>query len=185
MDDYTLLKKLYKHLNIKELLESETGLSRQDIDTFFQKIRNSLGIQPERKKSKVKALSLFTDGASRGNPGPAAVGCVLKDNKGDTLLEKGRKIGKATNNVAEYQALLYGLDLAAQFDPESITIFSDSELIIKQITGEYKTKNKNLSVLKEKVLTKLHQFKAYSLFSISREQNAAADALANRALDKK
>lgn len=185
MDDYTLLKKLYKHLNIEELMESEPELSRQDIDTFFQKIRDALGIMPAGKRFKVKALMLYTDGASRGNPGPAAVGCVLKDNKGNTLLEKGRKIGKATSNVAEYQALLHGLDLAAQFAPESLIIYSDSELLVKQMTGVYKTKNWKLVALKGKAVTKLKQFKKYSFVSIPREKNETADALANEALDEK
>lgn len=185
MDDYTLLKKLYRHLNIKELLESEPGLSKQDIDTFFREIRDALGIMPAGKRFKVKALMLYTDGASRGNPGPAAVGCVLKDNNGNTLLEQGKAIGKATSNVAEYQALLYGLDLAVQFTPESLAIYSDSELLVKQMAGAYKTKNKKLRALKDKVIIKLKQFKKYSFVSIPREQNETADALANKALDEK
>ncbi|MCP4727828.1 MAG: ribonuclease HI family protein, partial [bacterium] len=132
MDDYTFLKKIYRHLDLNKLVKESPGLSINDIDLFFRKIRDSLGIKPENSEEKenLREFILYTDGAARGNPGPAAVGCVLMNSKGDVLQELGKVIGTATNNVAEYQALIYGLDLAINFQPDRLDIYSDSELLV-------------------------------------------------------
>jgi len=194
MNDIQMLDLIYNHLDRKSLLRAATGLTGQDIDAFFSRVRSELaadeprGAVPEgtvRGKSiSGEELLLYTDGASRGNPGPAAIGCVLDDAAGGSLQETGVCIGRTTNNVAEYRALLYGIELAARFSPGKLAIFCDSELLVKQMTGAYKTRDPKMRELKEKALGLLAGFKAYSIAHITRRENARADALANKALNK-
>lgn len=125
---------------------------------------------------------LYFDGASRGNPGEAAVGWVLVGD-GGIIAEDGQTIGKATNNQAEYDALLAGLEAAAAFGVETLTVHGDSELIIKQLTGEYQTRNPELKKRRVEVHELLQQFASWELSHVPREINDRADRLANEALD--
>jgi queuosine biosynthesis protein QueD len=129
-------------------------------------------------------IKVYIDGASRGNPGPAAIGVLLQDDQGKTLKELCRYIGEATNNVAEYQALLLGLEEAKQLRPSKLTVMSDSELLIKQLSGAYKVKSSHLKGLHEKALSLLRSFPHYEVKKVSRQENTEADTLANRALDE-
>lgn len=137
------------------------------------------GQAPQRE-----CLYLFTDGASRGNPGPAGAGVLIKNQKGDVLLKKSQFLGRATNNEAEYQALILGLESARKFEPEVLVCLSDSQLIVSQLNGRYRVKKPHLGLLFAKVRqVERHYPKAiYKL--ISRDKNVAADALANAALDR-
>jgi ribonuclease HI len=131
-----------------------------------------------------RRLNLHFDGGSRGNPGPAAVGILLADaDTGAAIHEGGYFIGKTTNNVAEYKALLQGLDLAAELEPASVTIFSDSELLVRQLTGQYKVKSQALKPLFEQAQAKLVKLGDWSIQHVRREMNQTADALANAAMD--
>ncbi|MGB9822087.1 ribonuclease HI family protein [Thermodesulfovibrio sp.] len=122
---------------------------------------------------------LYCDGASRGNPGNAGIGClIILDNKKIAISEY---IGKTTNNVAEYTALIRGLQEALNQKAEEIEIFSDSELLVRQIKGVYKVRNKNLIPLYEKVRELLSRFKKYQISHIYREENSLADKLAKEA----
>lgn len=132
-----------------------------------------------------RGLTIYIDGASRGNPGPAAIGVVIEDSSGAIKARLSRFIGETTNNQAEYQALLAGLKEAAKLRAEHVNIKLDSELVARQIQGEYKVKSANLKPLLGQVTQLLKQFPFFSLEHIPREQNKAADALANQALDKK
>ena len=183
MDKRDLLNSIRENLDLNALLKSNPGLSNKDVEEFFQKIQKSLSITDDNPKNKTTGLTLHIDGAARGNPGPAAVGCVLTGSNGEVIEKKGKVIGKATNNVAEYQALLYGLDLALDYSPGLLEIFSDSELLVKQMTGIYKTKNSKLAELKQQSMKKLQKFSNYSFTAIPREKNVTADFLANEALD--
>ena len=127
---------------------------------------------------------LYTDGAARGNPGPAAMGIVLTDARGNVLQELGETIGDATNNVAEYRALLRGVALAAARHADEIEVRTDSELMARQLSGAYRVKAANLKPLHEQAQRALAQFPRVSIHHIPREQNRRADALANAALDK-
>lgn len=129
-------------------------------------------------------LFLFTDGASRGNPGPAAAGVTLKDREGKILLEKGQFLGRMTNNEAEYRALLLGLKLATEFKPETLTCFSDSKLVISQINGLYRVKKSHLGELLFKVHQVERKFPKVVYKLIPREKNTAADTLANDVLSQ-
>ena len=129
-------------------------------------------------------LSVFTDGGARGNPGPAAVGVVIKDDKGKLIHQFGRTIGETTNNVAEYQAVISALEwIKTQAKPETVSFYSDSTLIVHQIKGEWKIKEAHLKQLVDQV-HRLEDNLTTSYTVIPREKNFNADALVNRALDK-
>lgn len=123
------------------------------------------------------------DGGSRGNPGPAAAGAVVSTPEGEALLERGAYIGTATNNVAEYRAVLLGLELAKQLGAREVEVINDSELISRQIGGEYKVKHASMKPLYLETMQALRGFDRWSVRSVRREHNARADELVNEALD--
>jgi ribonuclease HI len=131
----------------------------------------------------VKA-TLFADGGSRGNPGPAAGGAVLVAEDGTTLAEIGEFLGVATNNVAEWRALLSGLAAAAELGVDDLQIRLDSELVVRQLTGVYRVKHPDLIPLHARAKRLLAKFNTVEIGHIRRKYNAAADALVNRTLDE-
>lgn len=134
-------------------------------------------MSPERK------LVIHVDGGSRGNPGPAAIGVVISDPGGAVIDEVAETIGVATNNVAEYRAVLRGLEQAAALGATEVEIVNDSELVAKQITGSYKVKHPAMRPLYLEAIGALGGFERWSIRSVPRAQNADADALVNQALD--
>jgi ribonuclease HI len=128
-------------------------------------------------------LTVNVDGGARGNPGPAAIGIVVRDDQGEVLREVGETIGEATNNVAEYRALLRGIELAAEHGAEALELIGDSELIVRQVEGRYKVKNAGMKELHEEVKGALRGFDSWSIRHVRRESNADADRLVNQALD--
>jgi ribonuclease HI len=123
------------------------------------------------------------DGGARGNPGPAAVAAVVATPDGDVLAERSAYIGAATNNVAEYRALLLGLELARELGASEVEVINDSELVSRQIGGEYKVKHAGLKPLFLEAMRTLRDFDAWAVRSVRREQNERADELVNRELD--
>ncbi|MCF6186161.1 MAG: ribonuclease HI family protein [Desulfobulbaceae bacterium] len=138
----------------------------------------------ERTKEPV-SCRLFTDGASRGNPSPAGAGVVLFDDQGREICTRAKYLGRCTNNVAEYQALIIGLQAAREIGCRQLAIFLDSELIVRQITGRYKVKNATLKPLFAKVQSLLQGFDGYTVAHVPRARNSRADELANRGIDEK
>lgn len=132
-----------------------------------------------------KKLKLFTDGGARGNPGPAGIGAVLKDEGKNTVARVSEYIGDATNNQAEYRALIAGLEKAKEIGAEEVDCFLDSELVVKQMKREYRVKDKNLAVLFTKVLNLSLGFKKVTFSHVMREYNQEADKLVNEAIDLK
>ena len=128
-------------------------------------------------------LVVNVDGGARGNPGPAAIGVVIQDAGGEVLEERGERIGTATNNVAEYRALLLGIERAAELGASELELIGDSELIVRQVKGEYKVKDATLRELHGEVKRALRPFESWSIRHVRREQNAEADRLVNTALD--
>jgi ribonuclease HI len=128
--------------------------------------------------------TLFADGGSRGNPGPAASGAVLLDAAGDVLDEEGAYLGTATNNVAEWNALLIGLQAARRHGIRRLAVRLDSELVVKQIGGDYRVKHPALQPLYRQAMALLRTFEAYDVQHVRREQNKLADALVNQVLDR-
>lgn len=124
------------------------------------------------------------DGGARGNPGPAAVGVVVRDADGTVLEERGEAIGVATNNVAEYRALLLGIERAAALGASELDLVGDSELIVRQVEGRYKVKDATLRELHKQVRAALAPFEgSWSIRHVKRKLNADADRLVNEALD--
>jgi ribonuclease HI len=128
---------------------------------------------------------LHCDGACRGNPGPAGAGMVLHDPQGRLQVRKGRYLGETTNNVAEYQALLLGLEEARKLAVKKLRVLADSELMVKQLNGHYRVKSPHLLPLWRQALQALQQFEAYAIIHVPREKNRLADEVANQAIDQK
>jgi ribonuclease HI len=133
--------------------------------------------------SDAERLVVHVDGGARGNPGPAAIAAVVSTPGGEIVEEHGERIGEATNNVAEYRALLLGLDRARARGAREVELVGDSELVARQVRGEYKVKDEALKALHAKVVKALADFDSWSIRSVPREENAEADRLVNVALD--
>jgi len=129
-------------------------------------------------------LVVYVDGASSGNPGPCGAACVVKTPDGETVLDRARAFGPATNNVAEYQALLLGLETAAMLRPRRLTIRSDAQLLVRQLAGRYKVRSPPLKPLHRRALEALDPFESVEIEHVGRAENAEADALARKALKK-
>ncbi len=128
-------------------------------------------------------LILNVDGGSRGNPGPAGAGVVVAGEQGQRVFEAGFFLGRSTNNQAEYNALLKALEAAALKGARSVEVYSDSELLVRQVNGEYRVRNSGIVPLFSEVRRKLDRFERWRIQHIPREQNGRADALANAAMD--
>jgi probable phosphoglycerate mutase len=126
---------------------------------------------------------LFTDGGARGNPGPAAYAFVLEAGDGTVLASEGEAIGVATNNVAEYRGLVAGLERAAELGVEEVEVVSDSELLVKQMRGEYRVKNEALRLLNDQAHRLASRLRRVDYTAVRREHNELADRLVNEALD--
>jgi probable phosphoglycerate mutase len=129
-------------------------------------------------------LRLFTDGGSRGNPGPAGLGMVIEDNQGLRLWGGHRYIGTATNNKAEYLALIEGLRKAAEWRPDALEVYMDSQLVVEQVSGRWKVRHADLQPLHRQAQGLLRGFPRVRVTYVPRERNRGADALANRAMDE-
>ena len=126
---------------------------------------------------------MHVDGGARGNPGPAAAASVISASDGELLDEHAQLLGTATNNVAEYRALLLGLERARALGASEVEVVGDSELIAKQVQGSYRVKNDALRALHARASAALREFDRWSVRTVPRERNARADALVNAALD--
>ncbi len=134
---------------------------------------------------KTEQVIIYTDGGSRGNPGPAAAGFVIMDNNANTLVARGLFLGETTNNVAEYTAVVNALTAAKELDAGQVKLFADSQLLVRQLNGQYKVKSRNLKDLYKQSMQLLCFFDSWQVTHISRDKNTAADRLVNLAIDKK
>jgi len=125
----------------------------------------------------------YIDGGARGNPGPAAIAAVVRDDGGEVVAERGERIGRATNNVAEYRALLLGIERAAAHGARELDLVGDSELVVRQVEGRYKVKDATMRELHAQVKRALADFEGWSIRHVRREDNAEADRLVNEVLD--
>ena len=140
-------------------------------------------MSPAQGGDPPRRLTVHVDGGARGNPGPAAIGVVVSGPDGELLEEIAEAIGPATNNVAEYRALLRGVQRAAALGASEIELINDSELVARQLTGAYKVKHPAMKPLHERAAAALEGFASWSIRSVPRAENAEADALVNAALD--
>lgn len=132
----------------------------------------------------MKAI-MYSDGGSRGNPGEAGIGVYIEDENGEVLRELSQFIGIQTNNIAEYKALGRGLEAALDMGITEISCLLDSELVVKQIKGEYKVKNEGIIPMYNMIMPLIKKFQRFEIQHIRREHNKRADALANKAMDMK
>lgn len=133
---------------------------------------------------KYKKLIINTDGGARGNPGLAGIGVIIKTDTGQVVAKISKHLGEATNNQAEYQAILAGIMKAKELGAEAVDFYLDSELAVKQLNREYKVRNKELAPLYVKIYNLTLQFKKVTFSHVRREFNKEADALANEAMDR-
>ncbi|MCD6389359.1 MAG: ribonuclease HI family protein [Desulfobulbaceae bacterium] len=140
-------------------------------------------LQDRQIQTKAGLISIYTDGASRGNPGEAGAGFVIFNEQNDEIATGSKFLGQCTNNVAEYQALILGLKEAGKIGNRQISIFLDSQLIVRQIQGKYKVKNVGLKPLFAKVSRLLDQFDSFQISHVPRNLNKRADELANQGID--
>ena len=138
---------------------------------------------PKNKASDT--LIIQTDGGSRGNPGPAGIGAILSDGKGKKIAEVSKYIGETTNNVAEYLAVIYALQEAVYKEAKSVKLKIDSQLVARQLKGEYKVKDKNIRIFFDLALNLLKSFDKIEIEEVPREENKEADKLVNQALNLK
>jgi ribonuclease HI len=142
------------------------------------------GDSPEEQKNVPPAHQANIDGAARGNPGPASYGVVIRDGQGELVAKLKKYIGRMTNNVAEYYGLIAALDYAESHGIRALRVESDSELMVKQMQGQYKVKSEDLKPLFERAKKISMAFQSFRIDHVYREQNREADALANEALDE-
>jgi len=189
-----LLRAVYRHVDLDGLLAEHPHLTRQDVDDLFMRLVEALDGAPARSEKPLPPGSLppvapapagtdvdvvvHTDGSSRGNPGPAGIGVVLVHPDGTILREVSRAIGRATNNVAEYRAAIAGVEAAARLGARRVLLRSDSELLVRQLRGEYRVRNPDLKALHARLMRAVEGFEHFACEHVGREANARADALA-------
>ncbi len=178
-----LLQDIFNFLMAEGFLKKYSQWSETDL-------RSALGGQPStvgaaNSTPKAKRLILMTDGASRGNPGEAGIGVVIQTPDGKILYQFYQYIGIQTNNYAEYLALKTGLQKMLDYNPQEVEIRLDSELVVKQIQGEYKTKNAQLREIQQEILEMLKKIPRWNIVHVPREANKLADKLANQAINTK
>ena len=132
----------------------------------------------------ITRVIINADGAARGNPGPAAIGATIKDDKGNLVATISQHIGRATNNQAEYRAVIASLEKAVKLGARQVKVFSDSELVVKQINGRYRVKNTSLRILYDNVVRLAGSLEKFSIQHVPRSRSAEVDSLANKALDR-
>ncbi len=170
---------------LQQLFPRARDRDRFVADAIERALGQETAVDIDRPHAIGGTIHLFTDGGSRGNPGQAAIGVVLEDPaKGTILREHCERIGIATNNVAEYRALIEGLKLAKKYHPNRLACFLDSELIVKQLLGEYKVKMPSLLEFVEEIQELSSDFPFLTFQHIPRKDNHRADALVNKALDE-
>lgn len=185
-----LLLALAEHDTL-DAASASLGIAKHEARQMLRTAAKQLGgTEPEASPAAVaspgeaRRVRVFTDGAARGNPGLAGAGAVILDEAGHVLARLGRFLGKQTNNVAEYQALLLGLGRARQMGAREVEVRADSQLLVRQLLGKYAVKNDVLRRLHQEALAVLRSFDKFELIHIPREQNALADEMSNRAIDE-
>ncbi|RKY84233.1 hypothetical protein DRQ09_08910 [candidate division KSB1 bacterium] len=180
MNKKEILNIICKYLDTNKLQKDYPELSKNKIKNFFIEIEQLI----EKEEKKHKILYLYVDGVSKGNPGDSGIGVLILSENNEIIEEYSEFIGFKTNNVAEYTALIRGIEKAILYNPDELKIFSDSKLIVNQINGKFKIKSKSMIQLYEKVKKLLNRLRNYTISCIPREQNYRADQLANLAVGK-
>jgi ribonuclease HI len=174
-----VLEALAADLDVDAVLEKFPGLGREGLRSILGEAARVA--RPGRKRRKVIA---FVDGASRGNPGEAGAGVIFKDAEGNVVERHARYLGKATNNMAEYKALILALRRAGELGVTSLQVYSDSELLVNQINGRYRVRVPHLQELCQEAIRLMRAVGRVNVSHVPREENAEADEQANIAIDQ-
>jgi ribonuclease HI len=184
---------IYKVLPWDKLYEELPQVNRDEVDALFHRLTRMLPEEEDTTQESTPAmpenledatLLIHTDGACSGNPGPAGIGVVISLADGTELLSWGESIGKTTNNVAEYRAMIAGLQKALELGCPAVQLRADSQLVVRQVNGRYKVKNARMKKLHAQVMDLLSRFESWEAAYVPREQNTAADTLASAAVKK-
>jgi ribonuclease HI len=184
-----LLLAIAEHETLEKTCAALPGLTRD----AAQKLLRGAARQLQQEKLPLpetgapvpgRIVRVYSDGAARGNPGPAGAGAVLTDSAGNVIARLGRFLGKQTNNVAEYEGLLLGLKHARELGYREVEVRADSQLLIRQLKGEYAVRHAGLKPLHAEALRLLRSFDRYDLRHVPREENTLADEMSNRAIDE-
>jgi ribonuclease HI len=191
-----LLVAIAEHESLEKTCAALPGLTREGAQKLLRGAAQKLlqetlpGLEkPAAPKAEAplqagRVVRVYSDGAARGNPGPAGAGAVLTDGSGKVLARLGRYLGRQTNNVAEYQGLLLGLQHAKELGYREVEVRADSQLLIRQLKGEYAVRHAGLKPLHAEALRLLRGFEKVDLKHVPREENALADEMSNRAIDE-
>lgn len=194
ISDHELLVLIHKSIDIEKLKEQDKTITKKRVDKLFQGIINyvkkeSLAV-PEKEiagtssiKKEADLIVVNVDGASKGNPGESGIGVAIFDKDSNLINEAYDYLGVATNNIAEYKALIFGIKLSIEYNAKRVLFKSDSELMVKQIKGEYKVKNARLKLLFAEVQSLLKKLSNWKIMHVPREENKEADLLANKGVE--
>ena len=194
ISDHEILTLIHKNIDMKKLKNQNKAITKKRTDELLQKLKEyvknddlSISCKAGKGASTIDKhfdfIIVNVDGASKGNPGEAGIGVAVFDKDLNIVQESGEYIGVATNNIAEYKALILGAKLAIKFNAKNTLFKSDSELMVKQIMGEYRVKNIQLKSLYSEVQSLLGKLPEWEIKHIPREENAEADLLANKGVE--
>jgi ribonuclease HI len=194
ISDHELLSLVQKSIDMEILKNKNKTITKKRVDKLFQDLKVHVKNDDLTTSDKEKAddsninkeidlIVVNADGASRGNPGKSGIGVAIFDKDSNLINEAYDYLGVATNNIAEYKALILGIKLSMEYNAKKILFKSDSELMVKQIKGEYKVKNPQLKLLFAEVQDLLKKLPNWKIMHVRREENSEADLLANKGID--
>jgi len=194
ISDYELLALIYKSIDIETLKEQDKAVTKKRVDKLFQDLKGHVKKDdPDISEEEITGASdikkdadlivVNVDGASKGNPGESGIGVAIFDKDLNLINEACDYLGVATNNVAEYKALILGIKLSAKYNAKRVLFKADSELMVKQIKGEYRVKNAQLKLLFTEAQSLLKKLPNWKIMHVPREENKEADLLANKGVE--
>jgi ribonuclease HI len=194
ISDYELLALIHKSIDIETLKEQDTAVTKKRVDKLFQDLKGHVKKDdPDISEEEITGASdikkdadlivVNVDGASKGNPGESGIGVAIFDKDLNLINEACDYLGVATNNVAEYKALILGIKLSTKYNAKRVLFKADSELMVKQIKGEYRVKNAQLKLLFTEAQGLLKKLPNWKIMHVPREENKEADLLANKGVD--
>ena len=194
ISDYELLALIYKSIDIETLKEQDTAVTKKRVDKLFQDLKGHVKKDdPDISEEEITGASdikkdadlivVNVDGASKGNPGESGIGVAIFDKDLNLINEACDYLGVATNNVAEYKALILGIKLSTKYNAKRVLFKADSELMVKQIKGEYRVKNAQLKLLFTEAQGLLKKLPNWKIMHVPREENKEADLLANKGVE--
>ena len=194
ISDYELLSLIYKSIDIETLKEQDKAVTKKRVDKLFQDLKGHVKKDdPDISEEEITGASdikkdadlivVNVDGASKGNPGESGIGVAIFDKDLNLINEACDYLGVATNNVAEYKALILGIKLSTKYNAKRVLFKADSELMVKQIKGEYRVKNAQLKLLFTEAQSLLKKLPNWKIMHVPREENKEADLLANKGVE--